>query len=80
MTGGIIAGVVTPHTPRMAVEAKAPDFLRGVIAGSYALGAALRANGGVQMLALLLTDMSHPELQAQALVALTEGDLMQKFA
>ena len=43
MTTGIIAGVVTPHTPRMAVEAKAPDFLRGVIAGSYALGEALRA-------------------------------------
>ncbi len=43
LTGGIIAGVVTPHTPRMAVEANAPEFLREVIAGSYALGEALRA-------------------------------------
>lgn len=33
MSGDIIAGVVTPHTPRMAVETRAPDCLRGVIAG-----------------------------------------------
>lgn len=43
MSGSIICSVVTPHTPRMGIEAKAPEFLRGVIAGSYALGEELRA-------------------------------------
>ena len=43
MTGGLIAAVVTPHTPRMGVEAKAPDFVRGLIAGSRELGGILRA-------------------------------------
>jgi 3,4-dihydroxyphenylacetate 2,3-dioxygenase len=43
MNGGIIAAAVTPHTPRMGIEAKAPSFLRGVIAGSYELGKFLRS-------------------------------------
>jgi 3,4-dihydroxyphenylacetate 2,3-dioxygenase len=43
MTGGIIASVVTPHPPRMAFEEKAPEFQRGLIAGSKEMGAALRA-------------------------------------
>jgi 3,4-dihydroxyphenylacetate 2,3-dioxygenase len=41
MDKGVICGVVTPHTPRMGIEAKAPDFVRGVIAGSRELGRAL---------------------------------------
>ena len=40
---GIVASVVTPHTPRMGIEERAPDFVRGLIAGSRELGAALRA-------------------------------------
>lgn len=40
---GLIASAVSPHTPRMGIEANAPEFLKGVIAGSYALGDALRA-------------------------------------
>ncbi|MBI3452775.1 MAG: extradiol ring-cleavage dioxygenase [Rhodospirillales bacterium] len=43
MAGGIVASVVTPHTPRIGIEAKAPPFLRGAIEGSRALGAALLA-------------------------------------
>lgn len=43
MAGGLIASVVTPHTPRMGIEANAPDFVRGLIAGSRELGGVLRA-------------------------------------
>ena len=43
MDGGIICSGVTPHTPRMGIESKAPDFARPVIAGSYQMGEALRA-------------------------------------
>lgn len=43
MTGELVYSVITPHTPRMAVEEKAPPFLAGVIAGSHELGAAIRA-------------------------------------
>lgn len=34
---------IASHTPRIGVEAKAPDFLKGVIAGGYALGRAIGA-------------------------------------
>jgi 3,4-dihydroxyphenylacetate 2,3-dioxygenase len=43
MTGGIVISAIASHTPRIGIEAKAPDFLRGVIAGEYALGRAIRA-------------------------------------
>ncbi|MGH7907715.1 MAG: hypothetical protein ACREP6_13920 [Candidatus Binataceae bacterium] len=43
MKSGVICAGVTPHTPRMGIEAKAPDFAKPVIAGSYLLGEALRA-------------------------------------
>ncbi len=43
MSGGLIASVVTPHTPRMGVEETAPDFVRGLIAGIRELGDAVRA-------------------------------------
>ncbi len=43
MAGDIICAAVTPHTPRMGVEATAPEFLAGVIAGSKAFGKRLRA-------------------------------------
>jgi 3,4-dihydroxyphenylacetate 2,3-dioxygenase len=42
MSGGLIASVVTPHTPRMGIESRAPEFVRGLIAGSRELGKALR--------------------------------------
>jgi 3,4-dihydroxyphenylacetate 2,3-dioxygenase len=42
MAAGIVRAVITPHTPRMGIEAKAPAFLRGVIAGSHALGEEVR--------------------------------------
>ncbi len=42
MAGIVLSGFAS-HTPRIGIEAKAPDFLRGVIAGEYALGAAIRA-------------------------------------
>lgn len=35
---GVIASVLTPHTPRMAVEETAPGFVRPLIAGSRELG------------------------------------------
>ena len=41
--GQIICAGVTPHTPRMGIESKAPEFVRGCIRGSYELGVALRA-------------------------------------
>ncbi|HVM80025.1 MAG TPA: hypothetical protein VMU06_13470 [Stellaceae bacterium] len=43
MTGKLLYSVITPHSPRMAVEETAPAFLKGVLAGSKELGAALRA-------------------------------------
>ena len=42
MTGGLIASIVTPHTPRMGIEAQAPEFVRGLIAGSRELGGVVR--------------------------------------
>lgn len=43
MTGGIVMSAIASHTPRIGIEANAPDFLRGVIAGEYALGRAIQA-------------------------------------
>jgi 3,4-dihydroxyphenylacetate 2,3-dioxygenase len=43
MPGKLLYSVITPHSPRMAVEETAPAFLKGVIEGSHALGATLRA-------------------------------------
>ena len=43
MSGGIIGAGVAPHTPRMGIEATAPDFVKAVIKGQYAMGEALRA-------------------------------------
>lgn len=40
---GVIASVVAPHTPRIGVEANAPAFQRGLIAGERELGERLRA-------------------------------------
>ena len=42
--GGIIRSVVAPHTPRMGVEAKAPDFVKEVIRGSLLMGEDIRAD------------------------------------
>ncbi len=42
MAGGIIAAAVTAHVPRMGIEDKAPDFQRGLIGGSKAMGGVLR--------------------------------------
>ncbi len=43
MEAGIFCSAIVPHTPRMAVEGTAPDFLKGVIEGAKAFGEALRA-------------------------------------
>jgi 3,4-dihydroxyphenylacetate 2,3-dioxygenase len=43
MSGGLIATMVAPHTPRMGVEDRAPDFVRGLIAGLKEMGGAVRA-------------------------------------
>lgn len=43
MSGGVIAGAIAPHTPRIGIEAGAPPFARGLIEGLRDLGAALRA-------------------------------------
>jgi 3,4-dihydroxyphenylacetate 2,3-dioxygenase len=43
MAGGIVRVVVAPHVPRIGVEAKAPPFLKGVVAGLHAMGQELRA-------------------------------------
>lgn len=43
MSGGIIRAGVVPHTPRMGIEERAPDFVKDLIKGSYAMGAAIRA-------------------------------------
>ena len=42
MGSGIIASVICPHTPRMAVAASAPDFVQPLIAGIKALGTWIR--------------------------------------
>jgi 3,4-dihydroxyphenylacetate 2,3-dioxygenase len=34
---------IASHSPRIGIEAEAPDFLRGVIAGEYAMGRAIQA-------------------------------------
>lgn len=44
MSGGLLASVVTAHSPRMGVEEQAPEFIRGLIDGSRALGEAVRAH------------------------------------
>jgi 3,4-dihydroxyphenylacetate 2,3-dioxygenase len=43
MAGGLIAAVLTPHTPRMGIEERAPPFVKGLIEGERELGRALRA-------------------------------------
>jgi 3,4-dihydroxyphenylacetate 2,3-dioxygenase len=43
MRGGILMSAIASHSPRIGIEAEAPDFLRGVIAGEYALGRAIQA-------------------------------------
>jgi 3,4-dihydroxyphenylacetate 2,3-dioxygenase len=42
MDSGIIAGIITSHTPRMGVEETAPDFVQPLIAGSKQLGEWIR--------------------------------------
>jgi len=43
MTGRVVMSAIASHSPRIGIEATAPDFLHGVIAGEYALGRAIRA-------------------------------------
>jgi 3,4-dihydroxyphenylacetate 2,3-dioxygenase len=43
MNGAIMMSAIASHTPRIGIEATAPDFLSGVIAGEYALGRAIQA-------------------------------------
>jgi 3,4-dihydroxyphenylacetate 2,3-dioxygenase len=43
MSGSIVISAIASHTPRIGIEANAPDFLHGVIAGEYALGRAIQA-------------------------------------
>ena len=43
LSGGIVVSAIASHTPRIGIEAKAPDFLHGVIAGGYAMGEAIKA-------------------------------------
>jgi len=43
MAGGIIRSIITTHSPRIGVEAKAPDFTRGLIQGIRLLGEDVRA-------------------------------------
>ena len=43
MKSGVVMSAIASHSPRTGIEASAPDFLRGVIAGSYALGRAIQA-------------------------------------
>lgn len=42
---GVIGSAIAPHTPRMANEDTAPDFIRPLIAGARELGETLRALG-----------------------------------
>ena len=41
MQGKVVMSAIASHSPRIGIEANAPDFLRGVIAGEYALGRAI---------------------------------------
>ena len=41
--GRIVAHAITPHTPRMANPDSAPEFLKGVMAGSLEMGETIRA-------------------------------------
>jgi hypothetical protein len=41
--GKLVMAAIASHSPRIGVEATAPDFLRGVIRGEYALGRAIQA-------------------------------------
>lgn len=43
MKGGVVMSAIASHSPRIGIEANAPEFLRGVIAGGYALGRAIQA-------------------------------------
>jgi 3,4-dihydroxyphenylacetate 2,3-dioxygenase len=43
MTSGVLMSAIASHSPRIGIEAEAPDFLRGVIAGEYAMGRAIQA-------------------------------------
>ena len=43
MTGEVVMSAIASHSPRIGIEAQAPDFLRGVIAGAYALGRAIQS-------------------------------------
>jgi 3,4-dihydroxyphenylacetate 2,3-dioxygenase len=43
MSGAVLMSAIASHTPRIGIEAQAPDFLHGVITGEYALGRAIRA-------------------------------------
>src|SRR3954467_10537892 len=43
MNGGIVMSALASHSPRTGIEAQAPSFLHGVIAGEYALGRAINA-------------------------------------
>ena len=43
MSGGLIASVVAPHTPRIGIEANAPAFQLGLIKGLREMGDELRA-------------------------------------
>ena len=43
MSGGLLASVVASHSPRMGVEASAPEFIRGLIDGLRELGGAVCA-------------------------------------
>jgi 3,4-dihydroxyphenylacetate 2,3-dioxygenase len=43
MTGVVLMSAIASHSPRIGIEAEAPDFLRGVIAGEYAMGRAIQA-------------------------------------
>ena len=45
MSRGLIASAVAAHTPRMAIEETAPDFVRGLIAGLREMGDAVRGLG-----------------------------------
>ena len=42
MTGTVLMSAIASHSPRIGIEAEAPDFLRGVIAGEYAMGQAIQ--------------------------------------
>jgi 3,4-dihydroxyphenylacetate 2,3-dioxygenase len=43
MQQGLIGTAVTAHVPRMGIEERAPEFQRGLIAGSKAMGEAITA-------------------------------------